>query len=149
MVRKLKHMLGVTTLVCVGAVLSMSAWADGLNCNRGELKSDLLPAEIVFETTSACKSFVTAQKKVKQGKAKPEHEKTMETFARMTRNLSDGDSLFIDRFGRAHLTRCSSDPTSTELKMSFNKPIGPEGDTLDVYMAMELPANAPQCTSQE
>lgn len=149
MVRKLMHLLGVTTLVCVGAVQSMSAWADGLSCNRGELKSDLLSAKIVFETASACKSFVAAQKKVNQGKAKPKHEKTMETFARMTRNLSDGDTLLIDRFGRGHLTRCSPDPTSTEPKMSFNKPIGPEGDTLDIYMAMELPANAAQCTSQE
>lgn len=114
MVRKLTYLSSVTALVCAGAFLSMSAWADGLSCKRGELKSDQLSANIVFETASACKSFVTAEKKVNQGKAKPKHEKTMELFGWMTRNLSDGDTLFIDRFGRGHLTRCSSDTTSTD-----------------------------------
>lgn len=114
-----------------------------VTCSQQQLVLPTNQIPIAWETKNMCNDHANATKKAAEGKKLSKSDQgRVKVIAWLDANLSAGDKLNIDRFGRATLIRCSSDPSAQMMPKDPPK-IG--DGTYELYMMMELPAGAGPC----
>jgi hypothetical protein len=114
-----------------------------VECKQQQIVLPARQVELAWETKNMCNDHANATKKAAEGKklSKSDAER-VKMIAWLDANLAAGDKLNIDRFGRATLIRCSSDPNA----MPMPKDLPKIGDgTYELYLMMELPAGTGSC----
>lgn len=100
---------------------------------------------MTFEEPGTCNRYSKASNKVASGKAKAK-DLERERFVRwMATYLSAADTLMVDKFGRAHIFRCSDDPALADDRITSNFYIGEGEDAVGIFMMMEFPIGAGAC----
>ena len=99
---------------------------------------------IMWEDRGMCSSHANATRKAAEGKKLSNSDaERVKLVAWMDANMEAGDQLNIDRFGRATLIRCSTDPNAQMMP----KPAPKIGDgAYELYVLLELPQGAGHCT---
>jgi hypothetical protein len=130
----------------------LGAWASGaamaqtpvtVECKQEKIVLPGKGAELTWEQRGPCGAHANATRMAAEGKklSKSDAER-VKLIAWLDANLEAGDKLSVDRFGRATLIRCSSDPNAQLMP----KPAPKIGDgTYEFYMMMELPAGSGSC----
>jgi hypothetical protein len=131
-------------VACFGVTLALpSVAADTAECLDGVLTLPGEAASVAFEEAGSCRGFASAWNRRADGRdLRDRDESRVELLDWIGRNLEATDVMRIDRFGRAHLTRCGDGTTGEELNMTANVVLGPEGDQKTMYMVMQLPPGA-------
>jgi len=134
--------------MAVGVAIAASGGASAQTPVQIECKQQLsvLPSkgvEITWEDRGMCSAHANATKKAVEGKKLSDKEtERVKLVAWLDGNMDAGDRLTVDRFGRATLIRCSTDPNVQMMP----KPAPKIGDgTYELYLLLELPPGAAHC----
>jgi hypothetical protein len=126
-----------------GAAIAQAPPPVQVECKQQQIILPTKQVEVGWETRGMCNDHANATKKAAEGKqlSKSDAERA-KMITWLDANLSAGDKLNIDRFGRATLIRCSSDPNA--MPMPKDPPKIGDG-TYELYLMMELPAGSGSC----
>jgi hypothetical protein len=129
-------------LSLAGVAVSQAA-AIAVQCNSQRIVLPTKKIEVSFETGGLCNDLAKASQKSNEGKKLSEKEaERVKLVTWLDANLTAGDMLRLDRFGRGHLMRCSTDPNA----QGFPKSAPKIGDgAYEMYVLIELPATATAC----
>lgn len=110
----------------------------GVACRNNSLSFPEQRVTMNFEDNSLCAHMADAYAARQLGKTlDAKNADWADAVAWMNTQLDQGDTVTIDRFGRATLMRCSADPAQTELTYKSEPKIG-DGKR-QLYLMIETP----------
>ena len=123
------------------ALTCASAWAEEpgeARCDGGRLVAAGAKVSLSFEQPSSCRPYADALRRRAGGETlSGDRAARAAMIDWIERSLQDGDSLTVDRFGRAHVMRCSADPALQTPSIQPSPVIG--DGAYPIYVLMELP----------
>jgi hypothetical protein len=133
----LKAALSALGFACLISGIATAENGDRARCDRNILTVPSVAGAMSFEAAGQCRGFADAwNRRVMGDEIRTQDGERLEIMDWMAANLSTGESLMLDRFGRAHLMRCAKGDGHDGPPMRFNTPVGIDPDNQRVMFAI-------------